>query len=74
MTYFSRFPMMIYDVKGNDNYKLLPDILRRVKQRAGIKAGDYIVRIGDQQVQGKTLMEAVQLMSCLLYTSPSPRD
>ena len=42
MTYFSRFPMMIYDVKGNDNYKLLPDILRRVKQRAGIKAGQFI--------------------------------
>ncbi len=42
MSYFSRFPMMIYDVKGNDNYKLLPDILRRVKQRAGIKAGQFI--------------------------------
>ena len=42
MSYFSRFPIMIYDVKGNDNYKLLPDILRRVKQRAGIKAGQFI--------------------------------
>ena len=42
MSYFSRFPMMIYDVKGNDNYKLLPDILRRVKQKAGIKAGQFI--------------------------------
>ena len=42
MSYFSRFPMMIYDVKGNDNYKLLPDILRRVKIRAGIKAGQFI--------------------------------
>ena len=42
MSYFSRFPMMSYDVKGNDNYKLLPDILRRVKQRAGIKAGQFI--------------------------------
>ena len=30
--------------------------------RAGIKAGDYIVRINDEQVQGKTLMEAVNLM------------
>ena len=37
--------------------------------KAGIKAGDYIVRINGEQVQGKTLMEA-----CLLYTSPSPRD
>ena len=30
--------------------------------RAGIKAGDYIVRINDTQVQGKTLSEAVELM------------
>jgi len=29
---------------------------------AGIKSGDYIVRINDQQVQGKTLTEAVELM------------
>ncbi|MDC0450169.1 S41 family peptidase [Pelagibacteraceae bacterium] len=29
---------------------------------AGIKAGDYIVRINDKQVQGKTLTEAVELM------------
>ena len=30
--------------------------------KAGIKAGDYIVKINDQQVQGKSLMEAVKLM------------
>jgi len=30
--------------------------------KAGIKAGDYIVKIDDVQVQGKTLMEAVNLM------------
>ena len=30
--------------------------------RAGIKAGDYIVRINNEQVQGKSLMEAVKLM------------
>ena len=29
---------------------------------AGIKAGDYIVRINDEQVQGKSLTEAVELM------------
>ena len=29
---------------------------------AGIKSGDYIVRINSQQVQGKTLTEAVELM------------
>ena len=68
--------------------------------KAGIKAGDYIIKIDGTQVQGKSLMEAVKLMrgpvgseinltirrkgkkkafiktikSCLLYTSPSPRD
>ena len=30
--------------------------------RAGIKAGDYIVKIDEEQVQGKSLMEAVDLM------------
>ena len=30
--------------------------------KAGIKSGDYIVKINDEQVQGKTLMEAVNLM------------
>ncbi len=30
--------------------------------RAGIKAGDYIIKIDDEQVQGKSLMEAVKLM------------
>ena len=30
--------------------------------RAGIKAGDYIVKINDVQVQGKSLSEAVDLM------------
>ena len=30
--------------------------------KAGIKAGDYIVQIGKEQVQGKSLLEAVKLM------------
>jgi len=37
--------------------------------RAGIKAGDYIVRINGEQVQGKTLMEAVNLMRGPVGTS-----
>ena len=39
--------------------------------KAGIKAGDFIVKIDGVQVQGKTLMESVKLMRgpCLLYTS-----
>ena len=36
---------------------------------AGIKAGDYIVKIGDNQVQGKSLMEAVKLMRGPVGTS-----
>ena len=31
-------------------------------EREGVKAGDYIVKINEIQVQGKTLMEAVELM------------
>jgi len=30
--------------------------------KVGIKAGDYIIKIDNEQVQGKTLMEAVELM------------
>ena len=30
--------------------------------KVGIKAGDYIIKIGSEQVQGKSLMEAVKLM------------
>ncbi len=37
--------------------------------KAGIKAGDYIVKIGAEQVQGKTLMEAVKLMRGPVGTS-----
>ena len=33
---------MVYDVKNNGNYKLLPDILRRVKQRNSIASGQFI--------------------------------
>ena len=40
--YFSRFPLTTYDMKGDGVYKLLPDILRRVKLRSGIKAGAFI--------------------------------
>jgi hypothetical protein len=33
---------MAYDVAANGNYKLLPDILRRVKLRAGIRSGTFL--------------------------------
>ena len=33
---------MVYDVKNDGNFKLLPDIIRRVKQRNAIKSGQFI--------------------------------
>ena len=42
MSYFNKFPMMVYDMKNNGNYKLLPDILRRVKQRNVSASGQFI--------------------------------
>ena len=38
-------------------------------EQAGIKAGDFIVKIGKEQVQGKSLMEAVKLMRGPVGTS-----
>ena len=42
--------------------KVISPIDNTPASKAGIKAGDYIVKINDVQVQGKTLMEAVKLM------------
>ena len=42
MSYFSKFPLITYDIKNNGNYKLLPDILRRVKQRNVSASGQFI--------------------------------
>ena len=42
MSYFKRFPLMVYDMKDDGNYKLLPDILRRVRQRNAIKQGQFV--------------------------------
>ena len=33
---------MAYDMQGDQNYKLLPDILRRVKLRTGIRSGTFL--------------------------------
>ncbi len=38
-------------------------------EKAGIKAGDYIIKINNTQVQGKSLMEAVKLMRGPVGTS-----
>ncbi len=42
--------------------KVISPIDNSPASRVGIKAGDYIVKINDVQVQGKTLSEAVDLM------------
>ena len=42
MSYFSKFPVITYDIKGDKIRKLLPDILRRVKLRATIKSGGML--------------------------------
>ena len=42
--------------------KVISPIDNTPAEREGVKAGDYIVKINDIQVQGKTLSEAVELM------------
>jgi hypothetical protein len=42
MSYFDKFPLMAYDMKGDQKYKLLPNILRRVKLRSGIRSGTFL--------------------------------
>ena len=42
--------------------KVISPIEDTPASRAGVKAGDYIVKINDDQVQGKSLYEAVELM------------
>jgi len=42
MSYFSKFPKITYDMKGDSVRKLIPDILRRVKLRATIKSGGML--------------------------------
>jgi len=42
MSYFSQFPLMAYDVKGDNKFKLLPNILKRVKLRSGLRSGTFL--------------------------------
>ena len=42
MSYFDKFPLMAYDMKGDQKYKLLPNILRRVKLRSGVRSGTFL--------------------------------
>jgi len=49
--------------------KVISPIDNTPASKAGLKAGDYIVKINGTQVQGKTLMEAVDLMRGLVGSS-----
>ena len=42
MSYFNSFPLMTYDAVGNGNYKLLPNIIKRVKLRSGLRSGSFL--------------------------------
>jgi carboxyl-terminal processing protease len=42
--------------------KVIAPIDNTPASKAGVKAGDYIIKINNEQVRGKTLMEAVNLM------------
>jgi len=49
--------------------KIISPIDNTPASRAGLKAGDYIVKIDGIQVQGKSLMEAVDLMRGIVGSS-----
>ena len=49
--------------------KVISPIDNTPASKAGIKAGDYIVKINNTQVQGKTLTEAVDLMRGIVGSS-----
>jgi carboxyl-terminal processing protease len=49
--------------------KVISPIEGTPAEKAGVKAGDFIVKIGKEQVQGKSLMEAVKLMRGPVGTS-----
>ena len=45
--YFEQFPLMLYDIKANGYYKLVPDIFRRIKTRDKIKNNITILDVYD---------------------------
>ena len=52
MSFFTRFPKISYDIKGNGNAKLVTDIIRRVKIKSAIRDNTslfekYDVQSGD---------------------------
>ena len=50
MFYFEQFPKIPYDISGTNDFKLTPDIFRRVKARSKIL--NNVVLLDDYAVQG----------------------
>ena len=42
MAYFQKFPFMAYAVNNDNQYKLVRNLLKRVKLRANIKSGLFL--------------------------------
>ena len=65
-----RFGGIGIEITMEDGFvKIISPIDDTPAAKAGIKAGDYIVKIGNEQVQGKSLLEAVKLMRGPVGTS-----
>ena len=52
MGYFNYFPTLIYDIKGDKSYRLVTDIIKRIKVRNAVKDGlvifdKYDVKYGE---------------------------
>ena len=45
--YFEQFPLMLYDIKANGYYKLVPDIFRRIKTKDKIKKNVSLLDVYD---------------------------
>jgi len=49
MSYFSRFPKMAYDIAGTGDYRLVTDIIKRIKIRDTIKENSSLFDLYDVQ-------------------------
>ena len=47
MKYFSQFPHLLYDIKGDKTYKLVPDIFRRIKMSKEFKENISLLEVYD---------------------------
>jgi len=57
MSYFSQFPKLQYDIAGNNTFKVVPDILRRVKIKESVR--DNLSLIQDYEVSSGESPETV---------------